>query len=195
MLLLVAISYADRRGWLLARPDDGHRYHLREARVTRVIDGDTIEVDLPDERFGTPTTRVRLWGVDCPEIGPAPGGGASRSAIDRRAEPLAREAKALTQSLVEGRRVRLRVEPHRTRGRFDRLIAHVDVIEHAPGPGSTPPGEESPQISLAAVLLRAGLARRDPRWLHAMMAYYEQLEYAARRRGVGLWSIDRNQSN
>ncbi len=48
--------------------------------IVRVIDGDTIDVDV-DHGFGVFTRqRIRLAGVDCPEIG-TPGGRAAREAV------------------------------------------------------------------------------------------------------------------
>lgn len=77
-----------------------------EARVTRVVDGDTLVVG-GDER-------VRLIGVDTPES-VKPG---------TPVECFARESAAFLERLVEGRQVRLvrDVEP---RDRYGRLLAYV----------------------------------------------------------------------
>jgi micrococcal nuclease len=44
---------------------DIERYHTKTFAVARVIDGDTLDIDIPDSRYKT--TRIRLWGVDTPE--------------------------------------------------------------------------------------------------------------------------------
>ena len=165
LLTVLALSAMDRAGWLLAHRPDGDQYHLVSARVTRVIDGDTIEVQIPDPINDTETTRVRLIGIDCPEI-------AHPAFSSKPAEPFAEEAAALARSLVDGRMVALRIEPQQTRDVYDRLLAHVDLED-----GS----------NLAEQLLMAGLARREDRWNHSMLLRYRQLELSARRARRGMW--------
>ena len=131
--------------------------------VARIIDGDTLEIEVPDPVHRRSTTRVRLWGVDCPEpAGP-----------DRAGEPLADEARALTRSLAQGRMVTLTLESHRTRGTRQRILAHVEL------PDGT---------SLNEALLTAGLARADDRWPHAQLGRYAQAQRAARKDALGIWS-------
>ncbi|MHC4826727.1 MAG: thermonuclease family protein [Planctomycetota bacterium] len=162
--LLATVVIADRCGWLLVgRGDDMSAYHGTAARVARAIDGDTLEIEIPDHLHRRPITQVRLWGVDSPEM-------AGRG---HPAEPFADEARALTHKLAAGGPVTLTLEPHRTRGSFGRLLAHVEL----------PDGS-----SLNEALLAAGLARADDRWPHALLGRYAQLERAARREGVGIWS-------
>ena len=83
----------------------------RLGRVTRVIDGDTLEV-----RIGTRVETVRLIGVDSPETG-KPG---------VRVECGALAAKRLLERLADGERVRLVFDPTQAeRDRYDRLLAYV----------------------------------------------------------------------
>ncbi len=168
LFLLAALgllSVLDRAGWLLADQPDGDLYHLISARVVRVIDGDTIEVQIADHLRGTETTRVRLIGIDCPEV-------AHPAFSNQPAQPFAAEATALTRQLVEGHAVRLRLEPQSTRDIYGRLLAHVDLEDGT---------------NLAEHLLSEGLARREDRWNHSMLMRYRQLELAARRAHRGLW--------
>ena len=93
-LLLVAVSAS-------AAPIDGI--------VVRVVDGDTIDVQLADR-----VEKVRYIGVNTPEIhhpikGEEPGG---------------REAAEVNRRLVAGRHVRLELDV-RTRDRYGRLLAYV----------------------------------------------------------------------
>lgn len=162
----VLLSFADRSGWLLADRPDADRYHLVDAAVVRVIDGDTLEVDLRDHITGAETTRVRIIGINCPEA-------ARAGSSPRPADPFAQEATALSRDLLSGGRVRLRLEPQDTRDAYGRLLAHVDLPD---GTG------------LAERLLGEGLARREDRWNHSMLMRYRQLELAARRAGRGLWA-------
>ena len=161
VILLVAV---DRAGLLLAPAagNDQDRYHDRVTTVTRVIDGDTIEINLADAARQAPVTRIRLWGIDCPE--------AARE--DRAAEPWSGEATARVIELVVDRNVRLALESHQSRDRYHRVLAHV-ILEDGQ--------------SLATILLREGLARADDRWPHARLKAYAQVEADARRRNVGLW--------
>ncbi len=162
--LLVLLVLADRAGCLLARGgDDLRTYHGTRAAVAAVIDGDTLEIDIRDLRQGRSLTRVRLWGVDCPE-GAGPG---------RAAEPLAAEATAFVQSAADGREVVLQLEPARTRDPYGRLIAHVEL----------PDGS-----SLNEALLAAGLARADERWPHALLDRYAAAQRAARLERRGIWA-------
>lgn len=79
--------------------------------VIRVIDGDTIEVEIAGER-----ERVRYIGIDTPEMN------------DRRPEvrELARAARRANARLVERRRVRLELDVEE-RDRYGRLLAYVWV--------------------------------------------------------------------
>jgi micrococcal nuclease len=79
------------------------------ALVTRVVDGDTIEVDL-----GGRVVDVRLIGVDTPES-VAPG---------QPVECFARRASGFTERTLEGRRVGLGFDVQRT-DRYGRTLAYV----------------------------------------------------------------------
>ncbi len=164
-IVLTGLIVADRSGWLLVgRGDDMTAYHGAEFRVGRVIDGDTIEIEIPDPRRRRSATQVRLLGIDCPErAGP-------RRAT---AEPFADEALMLARSLADGRRVRIALEPHRTRDAYGRLLAHVELADGT---------------SLNEALLQAGLARADDRWPHAQLGRYAQAQRAARKDALGIWS-------
>lgn len=76
------------------------------AEVVQVVDGDTIEIRLPDGRL----ERVRLIGIDAPELG----------------EPGSAEATARLAELVEGEQIRLEADVS-DRDRFDRLLRYVLV--------------------------------------------------------------------
>lgn len=75
--------------------------------VTRVIDGDTVVLEIGGEPQST-----RLLGVDTPEV--------------RGSEPYAAEATAFTRQLLEGRRVRLEYG-YTGYDIYGRLLAHVFV--------------------------------------------------------------------
>jgi len=104
---------------------DSRLWHYR-AIVTRVIDGDTVEV-MADAGFGNyRTERLRLARVDAPEIRPRRGSPEQKEA--ERA--LANEAKERVIELVEGRECMIRT--YKT-GNFGRWIADIFL------PASSPP--------------------------------------------------------
>lgn len=72
-------------------------------RVVSVRDGDTLEV-----MRGGKAVRVRLWGVDCPEL----------------AQAFGQRAKQRTSDLVFGRDVRVTIVDH---DRYGRLVVQVEV--------------------------------------------------------------------
>lgn len=74
--------------------------------VTRIIDGDTIEVSIRDVPF-----TVRYIGIDTPEM---------------QGEPFALEAKEFNRNLVEGKFVALVKDVNET-DRYDRLLRYVIV--------------------------------------------------------------------
>jgi len=162
--VLAAMVAADRAGWLLVRPFNDHAaYDRRRVTVSRVIDGDTIEIAARDGLHDHATTRVRLLGIDCPEM----------AGYGRAAEPWAEEATAFAAALVEGRSVILRLERAETRGLFGRLLAHIELED-----GNC----------LNEALLTAGLAEAEERWPHSRLRRYAALAREARLRGLGIWS-------
>ena len=130
------------------------------ANVTHVVDGDTIDVELPDGDEES----VRYIGIDTPEeVRP-----------DTPVQCYARRAAAENARLVAGRNVRLvlDVEP---RDRFGRLLAYVY--------------RASDGLFVNASLVRGGFARTltippNVRYADRFAALARQ----ARRAGRGLWS-------
>lgn len=114
-MLLSLAALAVLVWWQLGRaPDDGAAGSRADApagpgagwQVTRVVDGDTVEVS----RDGV-VERVRLLGIDTPERG--------ECGYD--------EATALVGDLVAGRAVTLVVGSSDDRDRYDRLLRFVEV--------------------------------------------------------------------
>ena len=100
-----------------------HRKHRQRPRpptlaalagtVVEVVDGDTIQVELPSG-----VERVRIIGIDTPEI------------VDpsRPESCFGPEATAFAKETLEGKAVTLELDPTQDqRDRFDRLLAHVYV--------------------------------------------------------------------
>jgi micrococcal nuclease len=169
LLCVVALLIAaDRAGLLLYPGDDWQRYHNQTFRVTQVIDGDTIDLDCPDHRSPSHRdfTRIRLWGVDCPET--------AKAWLNQPAQPFGDEAAKLTRSMTEGRMVRVELQQQRKRDRFGRLLAYVTLDD-----GS----------SLNLTLIQQGLARADDRWSHDQDATFHKAQRDAKAAKLGIWTL------
>lgn len=172
VVLLMLGWWLDRSGFLLHQGDLFRQLDGQVFEVVHVVDGDTLDIDRADRNPTTgqryPRTRVRLWGLDTPEIAKA--AREDRAAVE--AEPFGEAAHALTRELVEGQRVVLRLEPHRMRGRHGRVLAYVELEDGR---------------MLNELLLDAGLARAEKRWAHQHLETFAMLELNARKLKKGMW--------
>src|SRR6266545_4174039 len=85
--------------------DSAAEWFILRGKVTRVVDGDTVIA-----RIGRRNERVRLIGIDAPEVGAC----------------FSQDAKTAAQRLVGGRAVRLIGDRTQTRrDRFNRRLAYV----------------------------------------------------------------------
>ncbi|UCG15802.1 MAG: thermonuclease family protein [Phycisphaerales bacterium] len=162
LLVLLGLAVLDRGFAWFGRSDDYSRYHNRSYRVVNVVDGDTFDVDIGDGRF--PTTRIRLWGVDTPEVAGSRDG-------EMYYGP---QASAFARDMLTDKAVRVVLSPTKTRGKYGRLLAYV-YIE----PGGRCVNER---------LLETGHAYADWRFDHPRKREFEAIEDRARRQAVGLWS-------
>ncbi|UCG33001.1 MAG: thermonuclease family protein [Phycisphaerales bacterium] len=162
---VVLLITVERLGWVaLPRPtgNDYERYDGVVALVTRVIDGDTLDIALPDADKST--TRVRLWGVDTPEV-------AGPFTEQMYFGP---EASAFAHNMLQDREARIELSRIDTRDRYGRLLAYVYRADT---------GE-----MLNEALLRSGHAYADPRFDHEHKSEFARLEREARGNKVGLWA-------
>ena len=148
----------------LAQPrapgQDEARYDGATVHVGRVIDGDTIDVNVPD---GKEThTRIRLWGVDTPET----------KAPRRPVQHFGPEAEAFTREACQGKDVRLELVRGNTRDKYKRLLAYVWL----------PDGK-----MLNRELVRLGYAYADPRFPHRLRTEFRNQERSAADARIGLW--------
>ncbi len=140
---------------------DMERYHGQKFAVVKVVDGDTLNLDVPD--LGGDATKVRLLGIDAPEMG------SNRSARMYYAE----EATAFARRLALGKEVRVYLDERAgSRDRYQRLLAYIEL----------PDGK-----FLNEELLSEGYAYADRRFKHSYYQKYLQLEAGARSLGKGLW--------
>lgn len=162
LLLILAIMLLDHWAGVLPVNDDWHRYHGQSFDVLRVIDGDTLELAAPDGE--KTTTRVRLWGVDTPEM--------HTNDPNTPPDPFAEQATDFARQNLQGQRVTLHLQEHRFRGGYGRLLAYIEL----------PDGRD-----LSAMLIKNGLSEHDDRWGHDRNLAYEALERQARENRRGLW--------
>ena len=142
--------------------NDRARYHDRSFRVSRVVDGDTLDIDAPDGDKSV--TRIRLWGVDTPEVGHGRG-------ADMHFGP---EAQAFAERTLQGREVRIVLSQRRTRGKYGRLLAYVFL--------------ERGGRMFNEMLIEQGYGYADLRFKHDYGRRFEAIERDARKAGVGLWA-------
>jgi micrococcal nuclease len=135
-----------------------------QARVTHVVDGDTIDVRMP----GGSDEAVRYIGIDTPEtVKP-----------DTPVQCGGPEAHAVNERLVGGRTVTLRFDAER-RDVYDRLLAYV----YLPGAGAG-----GRPLFVNAELVRRGLARTltiPPN--DSFASLFARLAARAGALGRGLW--------
>jgi micrococcal nuclease len=139
---------------------DFQKYNGKTFLVHRVIDGDTIDLDVPDGNEAQ--TRVRLWGVDTPET----------KAWGKPVAYFGPEATALAEKMVAGQTVKIELQAENTRGKFGRLLAFVYT-------------EEGKMLN--EELLRSGLAYYDNRWRHRFYFHFKEVAARARKNKLGLW--------
>jgi len=161
---VVVLSALDHAGVFGYRPEGRHKYEGAFATITYAADGDTLDVDIPEA--GRPVTRIRLWGVDCPEI--------AHQAGEKDAY-WGREATDFVRQTCVGQRVRLELDPSQVpRDRFGRLLAYVHLVDS---------GE-----MLNEVLVQRGFAYADRRFRHVYKDRFIRLEKEAVHRKAGLWA-------
>ncbi|MFP3937631.1 MAG: thermonuclease family protein [Phycisphaerae bacterium] len=169
VLAIVAVAgllvLCDRLGVFGRAPlPDEAKYHDQTFRVVKVIDGDTFDVDVPDGKYDT--TRIRLWGVDTPEVH-------DPDNPDAPPDHFGPEAGEFAEELLDGKEVRLELVASRTRGKYGRLLAYVYL----------PDGR-----MLNRLLIKRGYGYADPRFDHPRKEEFRKLQSEAMQAERGLWA-------
>ncbi|UCF33578.1 MAG: thermonuclease family protein [Phycisphaerales bacterium] len=157
-----ALLVWERTSGLPKAKDDYQRYHDRSFLVVNVVDGDTVDIDAPDPP--RPTTRIRLWGVDTPEVGQD----------GRKAMHFAAEAGDFAREKLLGRRVHVVLSPKRSRDKYGRLLAYLML--------------ERGGRMFNEMLVAEGYGYADLRFEHHYDRQFRTLEKRARKQGLGLWA-------
>jgi len=168
-VVLIGLVACDRMG-LFGRQQESDpvKYDGKSFKVARVVDGDTLDVDIPDGRHQH--TRIRLWGVDTPET-VKPG--------LVKPDHFGPEASEFAKKAASGQTVKLELEPGReTRDKYGRLLAYVIL----------PDGR-----MLNKVLIDEGYGYADPGFEHHLKGEFARAERDARKNRRGLWKDVRNE--
>jgi len=129
------------------------------AHVKRVIDGDTVV--LADD------TRVRLIGIDAPEI--------ENRDYAHRGEPYGEEAKQILKKWIQGKRVELRDGPEKE-DRYHRRLAYIYA-------------EDQSFVNLR--LVEVGAAEAYRKFPHPFQNDFFTAEKSAQDQKLGLWSVEK----
>ncbi len=154
------LAELQRRAAVASR-DDVEKYHEKSFLCINVVDGDTIDINVPDGKEDT--TRIRLLGVDTPET-------------KKPAAPImyfGPEATAFTIQKTLGKEITVYLNTEGDiRGKYGRLLAYV-LLEDG--------------RFLNELLILEGYGYADLRFDHLYYHKYIQLEAAARTQKKGLW--------
>jgi micrococcal nuclease len=173
LLLLAALVLFERspirRSWQRqpqsgqeAKTYDLEKYDGKTFTVVKVVDGDTIDIDVPDGK--DKYTRIRLWGIDAPET--------RNDKYDKTY--FGKEAAEFAGELTLGKQVNVYLdEGNRTRGKYGRLLAYVQLPD---------------RTFLNEVMVAEGFAYADLRFRHSLYNKYKDLQASARRQKKGLWA-------
>ena len=168
-VVLIGLDRSCSRGKLGPRPKsekratayDSQKYHRKIFTVVNVVDGDTIDIDVPDAEHDR--TRIRLRGIDTPET----------KSTKYGTMYFGPEAAEFAEKLSLGKRVTVYLdEGNNTRGKYGRLLAYIKLPDDG---------------FLNEVLLTEGYAYADLRFRHSLYNKYGQLQSLARSQKKGLW--------
>jgi micrococcal nuclease len=162
LLVIAAAVLIGRRFTAPTSGDDFARYHRKVFTVAKVVDGDTVDLDVPDDRHAH--TRVRLWGVDTPEV----------AASGRGEMYYGPEASAYAKAALDGREVTVTLVQNKTRDRYGRLLAYLTL------PDSEKTFNER--------LIETGHGYADWRYGHPYKEKFLATERQARKSRQGLWA-------
>jgi micrococcal nuclease len=142
---------------------DGVVSKMLRVYVRRVIDGDTILVDIENPSQGLmQQERVRLLGIDTPEM----------AAPNRPQQRFGREASTLTKEALEKKYIYLAFD-WELRDRYGRLLAYV-YFENGG--------------CFNAMMIRQGYVRAYNRYAFHFFEEFQTYEREARTKRLGLWA-------
>ncbi|ERM90912.1 hypothetical protein O163_13335 [Caldanaerobacter subterraneus subsp. yonseiensis KB-1] len=150
------------------KPENKAEINLIKARVTKVVDGDTIYVRFENGR----EEKVRFIGVDTPES-------------TMKNEPYGKEAATYTKSRLYGKDVWLELDA-RERDKYGRLLAYIWL-----SPPVSINDTEIRNKMFNAILLLKGYAQImtvPPNVKY--VDYFKTYQQEAREKNLGLWGLE-----
>ncbi len=167
---VAGLSFLDHRFGRSSRPRlqaitsanaDVRKYHLKTFKVANIVDGDTIDIAIPDGKYDN--TRIRLLGVDAPE-----------TKSPRQDEMYyGKQASKYVADIALGKNVTVIIDTvSDARDKYNRLLAYVKFQD-----GTT----------LNDALIANGFGYADLRFRHSRLAEYTALQLQTVKRKVGLW--------
>lgn len=166
VVILSAVSVLDHAGVFGFRKNDRQRYHGVDATVTRFLNNEMLEIDLPDGN--RPRTLVRLMGIQ--GIRPAEDSMAGDPEQLHEADDFAKEQ-------IVGQKVRLALDPNgRWRDREGRLLAYVFLVDEKQTGGDVP----GPLVN--ELLIAGGYASADQDYGHVLKTRFARVEDKASRK-------------
>ncbi len=140
---------------------DFEKYDGAGFKVVNIVDGDTLDIDVPDGEYEH--TRVRLLGIDTPETGRGEG----------HQMYYASEATEFAKSLALDKKITVILDSKsKTRDRYGRLLAHLEL--------------EDGRI-VNEQLVAKGFAYADLRFVNDRFDRYVKLQAEAEKANLGLW--------
>lgn len=145
--------------------------HYQKAKVSRVVDGDTIVVNVDGSEY-----KLRLIGVNTPEI----------HHPQKGVEFFGKEASAFTEEKLNGKDIYLEKDVSDT-DRYQRLLRYVWLTP--PKDPSNPTYEEVRDNSFNGVLVRDGYANASTYPPDVKYSeWFSKIEAEARNNSKGLWN-------
>ena len=166
--VLFILLLTHRLGFFKTNPtSDQQLYHKKSFLVIKVVDGDTLDLNIHDPHNNKPYTRVRLWGVDTPET----------KHPKKGLMYFGPQASDFSTELTLNKIVEVHLEPFQnSRGKFHRLLAYIYL----------PDGK-----MLNEELIKNGYGYADPRFKHMLRQKFKQLGNQAKKEKLGLWKLVR----
>lgn len=141
--------------------NDWSKYDHKTFTCVKTVDGDTIDIDIPDGRYRN--TRIRLLGVDTPET----------KKPDTPVMYFGPEAYNFTKEKTLNRQVTVLLDKNaNVRDKYGRLLAYIRLDDGK---------------ILNEELVINGFAYADTRFANSFNKEYVQLENDARKAKRGLW--------
>lgn len=131
------------------------------AKVTRILDGDTIEVQTLSENMAVTEipVRVRLNGVDAPE----------------KQQPYGQRSKQFLADMIGGKQVTMVIDG---RDRYNRILGDIFIKQCT---------TKCEAVSVNTAMVKAGMAWAYRYHNVAVNPHMAALEATARSEGLGLW--------